>query len=212
LQSLAALSLAVERRAALAPDEREDAAALVRALAPGMGEEAGAFAERRLIERAAEHARGLSVVAPTLGLRTPREVTPRDALLLARISPPAPTLAFAASSFGFVNFDADPDGSPRRMPPLKPSPMGELTQFGVAAACAFLGVRPADASIDDHSFVIEGRSLPLRGGQLLVSWPSPAAYRASSDERRMSLGVLVSLARNRATFERLRAQRVALAG
>src|SRR5690606_37457904 len=74
LQSLAALSLAVERRAALAPDERDDAAALVRALAPGMGEEAGAFAERRLIERAAEHARGLSVVASTLGLRTPREV------------------------------------------------------------------------------------------------------------------------------------------
>jgi CHASE2 domain-containing sensor protein/class 3 adenylate cyclase len=211
LQALAALAVAIERRSRLAPDEPDDLHALLRALAPDIDEDVGDFPERRLVERASEHARAHSIVSSILSLELPAEIAVAEALMLERIEPPTPTLAFPASSFGFVNFDADPDGSPRTMPPRKATPLGELPQFGLAAACSFLGVNPSEVRITQSAIDIDGRSVPMRDGKLLVSWPSPTAFRASSDEQRMSLGAPVSIARNRAILDRLAANRVTLA-
>lgn len=211
LRFVAALGKAVERRASLPADAPDDEEALIRALAPRRGESVGDFPERRLIERAASHARSLSIVAGALSLRLPTQPDALDALHLARVTPPAPPLAFGASSFGFVNFNADPDGSPRRMPLRRPSPMGDLPQFGLAAAAAFAGIDPSTVRVDTGAVEFAGRRLPLRDGRLLVSWPSPRAYEDGAHEQRMSLGVLISMAKNRRTLERLHAQRVVLA-
>ncbi len=212
LKALAALAVAIERRKRLAPDEQDDLAALLRILAPAVDENVGDFPERRLVARASEHARSHSIVSSILSLTLPSEVEIAEAILLARIAPPTPALAFPSASFGFVNFDADPDGSPRTMPPRKETPLGELPQFGFAAACSFLGVSPSEVAITPSAIELDGRSIPMRRGKLLVSWPSPVAYKASSDEQRMSLGAPVSLARNRATLDRLISNRAALAG
>lgn len=210
-QALAALSAAVERRAGLAPDEHDDVEELLRDLSPGIDESVGDFPERRLIERAAEHARSLHILASTLDLSLPTSVDARAALELDRLTPPTPTLAFGASSFGYVNFDADPDGSPRRMPLIRSKPLGDLPQFGLAAASAFRGEHPTGRTHDHRSIVFGARRIPLRDGKILVSWPSPAAFKSRGDEQRMSLGVLVSIARNRRTLERLHDQRASLA-
>ncbi len=210
-QALAALSAAVERRAGLASDEHDDDLGLLRELSPGIDDSVGDFPERRLIDRAAEHARSLHILSSTLNLSLPAKVDARAALELDRLTPPAPTLAFGATSFGYVNFDADPDGSPRRMPLIRATPLGEIPQFGLAAASAFRAVDPTTHRHDARSLSFVDHRIPLRDGKILVSWPSPDAFEARGDEQRMSLGVLVSIARNRRTLERLHAQRVALA-
>ena len=210
-QALAAFSVAVERRAGLAPDEPDDLETLLRQLSPGVDENVGDFPERRLIERAAEHARSLHIFASTLGLTLPDRVDAHAALDLDRLTPPTPTLAFGATSFGYVNFDADPDGSPRRMPLVRSKPLGDIPQFGLAAASAFLGIDPTGHAHTDRSLTFVDRRIPLRDGKILVSWPSPDAFEARGDEQRMSLGVLVSIARNRRTLERLHEHRASLA-
>jgi CHASE2 domain-containing sensor protein/class 3 adenylate cyclase len=211
LQALAALAVAIERRSRLAADEHDDLHSLLRALAPKIDEHVGDFPERRLVQRASEHARAHSIVSSILSLELPTEIALAEALMLERIEPPSPALAFPASSFGFVNFDPDRDGSPRTMPPQKMTPLGELPQFGVASACAFLGVNPSEMRVTPSAIVLDGRTIPMRDGELLVSWPSPAAFKAASDEQRMSLGAPVSIARNRAILERLVAQQITLA-
>ncbi len=210
LKALAALAVAVERRKQLAPDEPDDISALLRVLAPSVDESIGDFPERRLVVRASEHARSHSIVSSILSLSLPSEIAIAEAILLARIAPPTPTLAFPSASFGFVNFDADPDGSPRTMPPRKETPLGELPQFGFAAACSYLGLSPSDVPVTPSAIDIGGHSVPMRDGKLLVSWPSPVAYKAASNEQRLSLGAPVSLARNRDTLDRLIANRASL--
>lgn len=211
LQYLAALSVAVERRAALHADEPDDLDALRRVLLPTLSESVGSSPTTRMLARVELHARSLHIVASALGLSLPTTVSPRDAIMLARIAPPAPTVAFAGDSFGFVNFAADPDSVPRRMPPTQPTPFGDTPQFGLAAAAVFAGVNPSAIRIADGRVRFEERSIALTNGRILIPWPSPKAFAASSDERRMSLGALISLARNRGTLERLTQQRAALA-
>lgn len=211
VQHLAAVARALERRADIPLAERDSLDALVRAAAPSVSADTGRFAERSLLERAAEQAQSLAIVASRAGAQIPREIGLADAIEFSRVSPPAPAFASRADAFGFVNFAPDPDDAVRRMRPVR-AVTGDLTltQFGLAAALAFRAEAPPSLRVDGRAATVLGARIPLRDGRMLVAWPSPRAHRAMATTQRLSIGVCANLAENRRTFERLLAQRRSL--
>ncbi|MBX3352439.1 MAG: adenylate/guanylate cyclase domain-containing protein [Phycisphaeraceae bacterium] len=212
IQHLAALALALEHRAALPTTSPDDLADLVRVAAPSIAADTGRFAERSLLERAATQAHSLAILSSRAGAPLPTRLDLDDAIGYARVTPPQPALAQGASAFGFVNFAPDPDDAVRRMRPTRVvTDSLSLPQFGLAAAAAYRDEDPATAiRVASGSVETLGRSIPLRDGRMLISWPSHRAHRDRAGEQRLSIGVCASLAENRRTLDRLVAQRRAI--
>lgn len=212
IQHLAALALALERRAALPTTSPDDLAELVRVAAPSIAADTGRFAERSLLERAATQAHSLAILASHAGAPLPTRVDLDDSIEYSRVTPPLPALSQSATSFGFVNFAPDPDDAVRRMRPTRVvTDSLALPQFGLASAAAFRDQDPATAiRVTGRSVETLGNSIPLRDGRMLISWPSHRAHRERASEQRLSIGVCASLAENRRTLDRLLAQRRAI--
>ena len=208
VQHLAALTIALERRAAMPPDETDSVESLVRAAAPSVSADTGRFAERSLLERAAAQAHSIAIVASRTDAATPRAIDLPLAIEFSRVSPPTPALARSAPAFGFVNFTPDSDDAVRRMRAVRSvSESMNITQFGLAAAAAFRGERPSSVRVDKDAVRVLDARIPLRDGRMLIAWPSRDAHRARADSQRLSIGVCASLAENRRTYDRLLAQR-----
>jgi len=98
------------------------------------------------------------------------------ALSAANRTPPIRPLAEAASGAGFVHFEPDPGGVVRAFP-LWVQVEGKLIpQFGLAAACSKLGVRPADLRLEEDRVIIPR---PASQGDLVI----PTHRRNFADAR-----------------------------
>lgn len=73
-----------------------------------------------------------------------------------------PALSSAAAGIGFLNATPDDDGVFRRIPLLLPVRGGYAPSLGLAAACRYLGVQPADVVLNP------GRSITLRNARRLA--------------------------------------------
>lgn len=124
---------------------------------------------------------------------------------------PIPPVARGAGAAGFVDFDADPDGTVRRLEVRRGVPTGEATQFGLVAAALHRGLRPHEVEVREGLVAIGGVVLPSDGGELLLDWPRTEdgwlgmMRREEGDERargRLSIGALIDLSDNRAKLQR----------
>ena len=111
-------------------------------------------------------------------------------------------LADKAAMTGVVNPELDDDGRQRQIKPVWPTPVGEVLQFGFAAAAAYEGTQLQQINVMPDSISIGKRRWPLDQGQLWINWPTSGwSWEETSTDgfslQRVSIGALVSMAKMR---------------
>lgn len=164
----------------------------------------GDYPERRILARVWDQFKSWE------GLR--RFALPGRLSRSSHVVAPLMLLADEAAMTGVVNPQLDEDGRQRQIRPVWPTPVGEMLQFGFAAAAAFeelplqsIDVAASQISIKARPGGSEGaRSWSLDGGRFWIHWPTSgwswqdsASANAVDRLKRISIGALASLAEMR---------------
>jgi class 3 adenylate cyclase len=179
--------------------------AFVQAVAPGVGDHVGEFPESGLLRRTWEQDQAWRAVKPFLS-PPPGQGAHRDRA-------PWSTFARQAAAVGFVNvnFQRDPDGELRTVPPFEPGPGGSVPQFGLAAAALHLGLETPGARLEGDRVVAGPVELPLAEGRMRLAWPTTrtdwsGVLRQGDSDRmtagRISIAAVISLAAERPKLDR----------
>jgi len=135
------------------------------AVTPRASEVQGDFPERKLLEQAwDQHLAWTSLRASLLKVSSSSR---------SFAEAPLPRFAQRASAVGFVPRNEHPDGVVREIPPVWEVPGGGAVQLGVLAATLQLGLSASDISIDGDRLRVGERSIPLREGNIWITWPRP---------------------------------------
>jgi len=132
--------------------------------------------------------------------------------------PPIAALAEHAAAVGFVDADADPDGTIRWTRVSRRLPSGMAPPLGVAAFLAYVRLNPREFNDALDEFYAGDRLLPLERGELWLYWPT-----SSTDPRwegllrqfpndpptagHVSISVPIELAEHRTRLMEQRAER-----